>query len=123
MVNIQKIDVNDCFKWCLVGCLHPSDDAPARITSANKDFAKRSDFKDIKVSKNWRHSGNWKTWKNSVSISVFGYENKEIYPIYLSKKHCEDKHVVLLVIGEDGKRHYVLIKDSNTFMYDHTFHL
>ena len=28
----------------------------------------------------------------------------------------------LLLIGEEGKRHYILIKDFNTFMYDHTLH-
>ena len=26
------------------------------------------------------------------------------------------------MIGEKRKRHYVLIKDFNTFMYDHTLH-
>ena len=26
------------------------------------------------------------------------------------------------MIGEEGKRHHVLIKDFNTFMYDHTLH-
>ena len=26
----------------------------------------------------------------------------------------------LLLTGENGKRHYVLIKDFNTFMYNHT---
>ena len=31
-------------------------------------------------------------------------------------------HVDLLLIGEEGKRHYVLLKDFNTFMYDHTLH-
>ena len=34
----------------------------------------------------------------------------------------EDKHIDLLLIGEKSKRHYVLIKDLNTFMYDHTLH-
>ena len=37
------------------------------------------------------------------------------------KKCCEDKHVDLLLIREEGKRHYVLIKDFDTFMY-HTLH-
>ena len=41
---------------------------------------------------------------------------------YASKKCYEEKHVGLLLIGEEGKRHYVLIKDFNTFMYDHTSH-
>ena len=58
--------------------------------------------------------------KNYIGISVFGYENKVKYPIYVSKKCCEDKHVDLLLIGEGEKKHYVLIKDFNTFMYDHT---
>ena len=30
---------------------------------------------------------------NSIAISVFGYENKEKYPIYVSKTCCEEKHV------------------------------
>ena len=40
------------------------------------------------------------------------------------KKKTEEKHVDLLLIeeeeGEEGKRHYVIIKDFNTFMYDYT---
>ena len=38
------------------------------------------------------------------------------------KKCCEDKHVDLLLIGGKYKRHYVLIKDFNTLMYDHILH-
>ena len=60
--------------------------------------------------------------KNSIGISISGYENKEKYPIYVSQKCCEEKRFDLLVIGEEGKRHYVLIKDINTFIYDHTLH-
>ena len=54
--------------------------------------------------------------KNCIGISVFGYENKEKHPIYVSKKCCEDKHVDILLIGEGEKEHYVLIEDFNTFM-------
>ena len=38
----------------------------------------------------------------------------------LSKRYCKEKHIDLVLIGEEGKRHYVLIKEFNTFMYDHT---
>ena len=37
---------------------------------------------------------------NSISISAFGYENKETYPIYVSKKYFEAKHADLLLIRE-----------------------
>ena len=32
------------------------------------------------------------------------------------------KHVALSLMGEERKRHYVLIKDFNTFIYNHTLH-
>ena len=40
----------------------------------------------------------------------------------MSKKCFEDKHSDLLLIGGEGKGHYVLIKDFNTFMYNYTLH-
>ena len=48
MINIQNTDDNECIKWCLVRYLYPEDHNPARITKADKDFAKRIDFKGIK---------------------------------------------------------------------------
>ena len=41
--------------------------------------------------------------KNSIGVSVFRYENKEKYSIYVSNKCCEEKHVDLLFIGEGEK--------------------
>ena len=38
------------------------------------------------------------------------------------KKCFEENHVYLLLIGKEGKIHYVLIKNFNTFMYDNTLH-
>ena len=50
---------------------------------------------------------------NSLGISIFGYENKEKHTIYVSVKFYEEKLVDLLLIEEEGKRHYVLNKDLN----------
>ena len=106
MINIENIDDNECFKWCLVRYLDRVDHNPKGITKA-----KELDFKDIifpikatdiqKLKKK-------KKKKNSIGISVFGYENKETSNLYI-KKFCEDKHVDLLLIREEEKRHYVLI--------------
>ena len=48
LIDIQNIDDNKCFKWCLVWYLNPADDNRRSITKADKNFAKRPDFKDIK---------------------------------------------------------------------------
>ena len=53
--------------------------------------------------------------KNIQYIYIYIY-------IYISKKYCAERHINLLLIGEEGKRNYVFIKDFNTFMYDHTLH-
>ena len=48
MINIQNIDDNECFKWCLLRYLNPANHNPRKITKADKDFAKRLGFEDIK---------------------------------------------------------------------------
>ena len=94
LINIQNTDDNECFKRCLVRYVHSADHNPKRITKADKDFAKKLDFKDTIFCQSLRHSQNRK--KNSTDISVFGYENQEKHPICVSKKCCEEQHVDLL---------------------------
>ena len=60
----------------------------ARITKADKDFAKKLDFKDTKFPVKIRDIHKIEK-NNSISISVFGYENKEKHSIYELKKCCE----------------------------------
>ena len=60
--------------------------------------------------------------KHYISINDFGSEDKEKYPIYVSKIFCESKHVDLLLIIEGEKKHYALIEDFNTFIINTTQH-
>ena len=57
--------------------------------------------------------------KNNICINVFGYENKLIFPIYISDQKFEDSMDLLLLINND-KSHYVYIKDFNRFMFHKT---
>ena len=81
-------------KWSQV--LNPVDYNSKRITKPDKDFAKKIDFKDIEdpVKVIDIHKIKKRKRKEFISIGVFGYENKEKYPIYVSKK-CGEKHVDL----------------------------
>ena len=83
MIDIQNIYDNECFKWCLFRYLHPADHNLRRITKANKKFAKKLDFKDIKFLV--KVTDIHKILKNSIGISVLRYENKEKKPVYISK--------------------------------------
>ena len=117
-INVQNIDDNECFKWSLVKYLYPADCNPARITKADKDFVKKLDFRGIKFPV--KISDIHKIEKKKfICSSVFGYENLQKHPIYVSKNV---KKNIDLSLGEEGKRHCVLIKDFNMFMYDYTLH-
>ena len=48
LINIQNIDDNERFKWCLVRYLNSADHNPRRISKSNKKFEKRLDLKEMK---------------------------------------------------------------------------
>ena len=50
-------------------------------------------------------------WKNTININVFGYENKQFYPVYVSNGPYEDELNLLLITGGE-KKHYALIKSG-----------
>ena len=57
--------------------------------------------------------------QNNISINVFGYENKLVFPVYISDQTFKISIDLLLSIDND-KSHYVYIKDFNTFMFHKT---
>ena len=75
---------SECLKWCLVSYLHPADHHPARIGKADKDVARELNFKNIKFQVKIRNIHEIEK-KNCIDISVFSYENKQKYPICVSK--------------------------------------
>ena len=52
---------------------------------------------------------------------MFGYEDGQSFPIHISKETFEDQ-MNLSLITKDEKKHYVLIKDFNAFMYHQLKH-
>ena len=92
MINIQNTDDNECFKWCLVRYLNPADHHRARITKADKDFAKRLDFKDIKFPVKIR--GIHKIKKNPLALVFFAMKiKKNIQSMY--QKNAVKKNMLI----------------------------
>ena len=98
--------------------LHPADRNPVIITNPDKDVSKKLDLKDIEFLLKIRDIHKIDE-HNFISIRVFGCG--DIQSMY-EKNTVKKKHVDLLLRRGEGKRYYVLIKEINTFMYDHTLH-
>ena len=78
LISIQKIDDNECFKWCLFRYLYPVDRLPARIRNIEKLFRDELGFEDIKLLRYFQSKLTLfikLNKNNSFGICVFGYEN------------------------------------------------
>ena len=119
LINMKNED-NECFRWCHIRYLNPQDKNPQRIKKSDKEFIKKLDYSGIEFPVATKQYNKIEK-QNEININVFGYENKQPYPIFVSKEKYE-RQMNLLLITEDENKHYVLIKDFNTFMFNQTKH-
>ena len=60
---------------------------------------------------------------HNINISKYNSLVGSSYINYQKNQKCfEEKNVDLLIIGKEGKKQYVLLKDFNTLIYNHTLH-
>ena len=119
LINMKNND-NECFRWCHIRYLNPQEKDPQRIKKIDKEYINQLDYSNIEFPVTVKQYNKIEK-QNEININVFGYENKQPYPIYISKEKYE-KHLELLLITEDDNKHYVLIKDFNRFMFNQTKH-
>ena len=84
LIKIENIDDIECFKGSIVRYLNSVNHQPAIIAKADKSFAKKLDFKDMKFPVNVKDIHKIEK-TNSIGICVFGFENKEKHTIYVLK--------------------------------------
>ena len=119
LINMKNED-NECFRWCHIRHLNPQDKNPQRIKKSDKEYINKLDYSGIEFPVTTKQYNKIEK-QNEININVFGYENKQPYPIYVSKEKYEDC-INLLLITEEKNKHYVLIEDFNRFMYNQTKH-
>ena len=119
LINLQNKD-NECFTWCHIRHLNPQDKDPQRIKKTDKQYIEKLDYSSIEFPVTVKQINKIEK-QNNICISLFGYEEKQTFPIYISKEKYQD-HMELLLITEGKNKHYVLIKDFNKFMFNQTKH-
>lgn len=92
LVNIKN-DNNDCFRWCHARFLNPQKKEPQRINKSEREREieiTKFDYEGIEFAVSVKGYAKLEC-KNRININVFGYEDKEFYPIYISKGSYEDE--------------------------------
>ena len=119
LINMKNKD-NECFRWCHIRHLNPQNKDPQRIKKTDKQFIEKLDYSSIEFPVTVKQINKIEK-QNNICINLFGYEEKQKFPIYISKEKYQD-HMELLFITEGENKHYVLIKDFNKFMFNQTKH-
>ena len=83
----MKNEDEECFKWCITRALNPVDKNSERITKELKEQSDELDWSRIQflVTADANEINKFER-NNNIGVYVFGYENKLIFPIYVSKQ-------------------------------------
>ena len=113
-----KNEDQKCFLWGHVRHVNPVKIHPERITREDKKLAKELGYNEIEFHVQEKDFSKIET-RNSISISVFGYENGLTFPICIKEKKLENV-IDLLLVFDDDKSHYVYVKDLDRYMFHKT---
>ena len=105
------------FLWCHVRHLNCVDKNSGRITNKDREISKKLNYSSVyfPVSK----KDYCKIEILNKIISVFSYENKVVYPAYLSNQ-CFNDCLDLLLVSNGFTNNYVYIKDFNKLLFNKT---
>ena len=117
IINMKNND-NECFRWCHIRHLLPQKNNPQRIKKCDKKYVEKLDYSGIEFPVHVKQYNKIEK-QNNIRVNVFGYEEKQRYPIYLSKEKF-DSCLNLLLITEGEVKHYCLLKDFDKFMHNQT---
>ena len=119
IINMKNND-NECFRWCHIRRLLPQNKHPERIKKCDKKYVEKLDYSGIEFPVSVKQYNKIEK-QNNIRVNVYGYEENQKYPIYISKEKF-DSCLNLLLITEGEVKHYCLLKDFDKFMYNQTKH-
>ena len=80
---------------------------PERIKKSDRLLVDNYDHTGVEFPVSTKHYSRIEA-HNKVNINVFGYENKQVFPFYISTGSHEELN--LLLITDEEKQHYVCLK-------------
>nr|XP_034322790.1 uncharacterized protein LOC117688689 [Crassostrea gigas] len=114
IVNVQNTD-QKCFMWSVLAALYPVTNHPERVVNYVQHIEKL-DFSGISFPVRVGDIPKFEK-RNDISINVFGYEKRELYPLHLTRERGL-KHVDLLDLNRGDTSHYCWIKSINRLLND-----
>ena len=114
IINPKNKD-NKCFLWCVLRALNPKDGNPERIDKKLKEKENTLNMDGIEYPVRLEDIDKFEKQNPSISITVFRYEEKSVYPLRNSN-NTNREHNIILILIKKGVNHYCLVKNPSRLL-------
>ena len=115
IINIQNKD-NKCFLWCVLRALNQKADHPERLDKKLKEKGNTLNMDGIGYPVSLKDIDKFENQNPTISITVFGYKGKSVYPLRNSNNMNREHKIRLMLIEKDGVQHYCQVKNVNRLL-------
>ena len=115
VINIQNKD-EECFKWCVLRALNPTQSNPYRVDKKLREAEKTIHMEGISVPTKIDDITKFENQNIDIAIVVLGLnENGNVYTIRQSEYAYQRKHLVVLLLITDLEKdfHYTLVNSQS----------
>ena len=100
--------------WCVLAGIHPLQqvDHPERVSKYHR-YENELLMDGIEYPVKIRDIDRFERLNGNISVSVFGLDEKTVFPMRITRKGNALHHVNLLYISKDEVSHYVLIRNMS----------
>ena len=114
VINIKNED-DKCIVWSILAQLHPAASNVCLVNQYRR-YEQELDMRGVAFPTPIRDVQKIENNNDTLSINVFGYDGEDgIVPLYRTKQ-VKNQHVNLLLIKDEQKSHYCLIKNFSRLM-------
>ena len=116
IINMKNED-DECFKWCVLRALNPKDKNAERVDSNLKSKQDTLNMQGIRYPVSFRDIDRFESQNLEISITVLGYNKDErVCPLKVSNYTGCKHDIVLLLINDEEKSHYCLVKNTSALL-------
>ena len=119
VLNILNVKDDYCFLWCILGHIHRVNKHADELHNYKK-YLNELDIIGLQLHLKFSETPKFVNLNPTISVTVLVYENNEVFPLYASKHH-DRKHVNLLMnSNNEGKFHYLLVRNLSALVAGQT---
>ena len=102
--------------WCVLTALNPKTDHPERLDKKLKEKENTLNMEGIEYPVSLKDIDKFENQNPTISITVFGYKEKGVYPLRNSDNMDREHKIRLMLIEKDGVLHYCPVKNVSRLL-------